>query len=82
MENLNSSIVGSIPIEIPRIAEQRTARARISTLRSHARSTTKTLQHAIELLSERRTALITAAVTGQIDVRDQAHISSETAIQT
>jgi type I restriction enzyme S subunit len=27
-------------------------------------------QHAIDLLQERRTALISAAVTGQIDVRD------------
>jgi type I restriction enzyme S subunit len=38
------------------------AKARITTLISHA-------EHAISLLRERRTALITAAVTGQIDVR-------------
>jgi type I restriction enzyme S subunit len=30
-------------------------------------------QRAIDLLQERRTALISAAVTGQIDVRRQAH---------
>jgi hypothetical protein len=29
-------------------------------------------QHAIDLLQERRTALISAAVTGQIDVRQHA----------
>lgn len=29
-------------------------------------------QHAIDLLQERRTALISAAVTGQIDVRQLA----------
>ena len=30
-------------------------------------------QRAIDLLQERRTALISAAVTGQIDVRSQTH---------
>lgn len=34
------------------------------------RPTTKA-QHAITLLKERRTALISAAVTGKIDVRDE-----------
>lgn len=29
-------------------------------------------QHSIDLLKERKTALITAAVTGQIDVRESA----------
>ena len=34
-------------------------------------------QRAIDLLQERRTALISAAVTGQIDVRGEAHVNQE-----
>ena len=70
MQNLNTSIIGAIPVAVPGLAEQR----RISECLE--RETTKIdalvakLREAIERLKELRTALISAAVTGKIDVRE------------
>ncbi len=71
MENLNSSIVGRIPLALPPWPEQRAIveyldreAARIDRLIGKVR------QH-IDVLGEYRTALISAAVTGKIDVRDE-----------
>ncbi|MES9831167.1 MAG: restriction endonuclease subunit S [Candidatus Thiodiazotropha sp. DIVDIV] len=68
--NLNTDIVKNIPVPIPPVDEVegivvsiRDARGRFKTLEEKAKN-------AIELLQERRTALISAAVTGKIDVRD------------
>ena len=70
MQNLNTSIIGAIPVVVPGLAEQR----RISEFLD--RETTKIdallakVHQAIDRLKELRTALITAAVTGKIDVRE------------
>lgn len=70
MDNLNSDIIGALRIPVPSLDEQRQltaelkqATARIDTLIAEA-------ERFIELSTERRAALITAAVTGQIDVRE------------
>ncbi|ABH00799.1 type I restriction-modification system specificity subunit (plasmid) [Rhodococcus jostii RHA1] len=71
MDNLNADIIATLRIPMPPLPEQR----RI--VESVAEATTKidTLitetESFIDLAKERRSALITAAVTGQIDVRDE-----------
>src|SRR5690606_21673545 len=72
MDNLNAKILAKTPIPRPPLEEQMnlatflaTEATRFDTLMAEART-------AITLLQERRTALISAAVTGQIDVRGLA----------
>lgn len=62
--------VGELPLLLPSILEQRTI---VTFLDSEAGKTDNLIQQAqkaITLLQERRTALISAAVTGKIDVRN------------
>ncbi|MEB0030517.1 restriction endonuclease subunit S [Undibacterium sp. RTI2.1] len=68
--NLNADIVGKFKVAIPDLEEQHQivefldrGLERLDSLIEHAVS-------AIDLIQERRTALISAAVTGKIDVRD------------
>ena len=74
--HLNAEELGSCVLALPTSKEQveiiaflEVASAKFDTLITQA-------EHTIELLKERRTALISAAVTGQIDVR---HLSGEKA---
>lgn len=53
----------------PPLSEQQAIAAFLNEMTSKYDALTKEAQHAIEILQERRTALISAAVTGQIDVR-------------
>lgn len=66
------SMFGRLPLELPSLVEQR----RIATHLAEQAATMNALiaetERFIELSRERRSALITAAVTGQIDVRDVA----------
>ncbi|KMN82934.1 hypothetical protein VK98_05385 [Chromobacterium sp. LK11] len=69
MEGLNMTSIGELEVALPPLDEQlqildfiRQEEAKIGALADAA-------TRAIELLKERRSALITAAVTGQIDVR-------------
>jgi type I restriction enzyme, S subunit len=66
--NLNSETVGSIVMPVPPPAEQRILVVEIESLLSRIYSHLRLLDRQLELLSERRQALITAAVTGQIEV--------------
>ena len=59
----------SLPLPIPPIEEQLKIVGRIVLKLQELDTLTTEAQHAIDLLQERRTALISAAVTGQIDVR-------------
>ena len=54
----------------PPLDEQKTIAAFLDTELAKFDTLTTEAQHAIDLLQERRTALISAAVTGQIDVRN------------
>ncbi len=67
--SLNESQIGSVVLSVPPISEQ----AAIATFLDHETAKLDTLtteaKTAIILLQERRTALISAAVTGKIDVR-------------
>ena len=67
--NLNVEQIGSLSSACPPLAEQRLIVAFLDTELIKLDTLTTETQHAIDLLQERRTALISAAVTGQIDVR-------------
>jgi type I restriction enzyme S subunit len=69
MAGLNMQILGGVPIPLPPITEQRTLVEFVTKQKSRFDGLVGQAQSAIELLQERRTALISAAVTGQIDVR-------------
>ena len=65
--------VSSNPILIPPLSEQFAIVAFLETELLKFDTLAAEAQRAIDLLQERRTALISAAVTGQIDVRPQTH---------
>jgi type I restriction enzyme S subunit len=71
MANLNESILGSLPLVLPpsTVEQERL----LSSLATQSERLIKIEQKAtlsVALLKERRSALITAAVTGQIDLRE------------
>jgi type I restriction enzyme S subunit len=66
---LNSSTIGDLQIALPPPGEQRAISAYLERVAADLDSLVKTAQSAIALLQERRTTLISAAVTGKIDVR-------------
>ena len=68
--NLNTDIVKDLRFGLPPLPEQKLVVARITEIANQFGALTTEAQHAIDLLQERRTALISAAVTGQIDVRE------------
>jgi len=61
-----------LPVILPPVDEQKTILAFIADRTRQFNTLTTEAQRAIDLLQERRTALISAAVTGQIDVRGAA----------
>jgi type I restriction enzyme, S subunit len=67
--NLNTDIVKALRFGLPPMDEQELIVRRIADLSETFGSLTTEAQRAIDLLQERRTALISAAVTGKIDVR-------------
>jgi type I restriction enzyme, S subunit len=69
MLNLNPTIVGNMLVPVPPIEEQSAIVEFLTDIASKFDPLINKAQHAITLLRERRTALISAAVTGKIDVR-------------
>lgn len=61
--------IGNLRIPLPSLAEQCAISAFLDIETAKFGTLTAEAQHAIDLLQERRTALISATVTGQIDVR-------------
>lgn len=70
--NLNTDTVGSIVAGIPSLDEQRTIADFLDRETATIDGMVAKVETAIERLQEYRTALITAAVTGKIDVRGAA----------
>jgi type I restriction enzyme S subunit len=70
--NLNLEFVQRIGIVVPPIDEQRAIADFVEREMARLDALTAEATHAIDLLKERRTALISAAVTGKIDVRGVA----------
>jgi type I restriction enzyme S subunit len=69
---LSVELVGRLGIPVPPLSEQQEIAAYITRETAKFDNLTAEAQRAIDLLQERRTALISAAVTGQIDVRNQS----------
>ncbi|MFG3693809.1 restriction endonuclease subunit S [Stutzerimonas stutzeri] len=71
MEGINMALIGELAVAVPPLSEQDeillTQQARTALLEKQVQS----VANAIERLQEYRKALITAAVTGQIDVRNE-----------
>ncbi len=72
MDNLNSDIIGALRIPLPALTEQRELVATVNEQTTKIDELIAETERFIELSRERRSALITAAVTGQIDVREVA----------
>jgi type I restriction enzyme S subunit len=71
MDGLNMQILGELPIPHPSsLVEQQRILDEVKHQKDKFNRLLKKSYLAIDLLSERRTALISAAVTGKIDVRD------------
>ncbi len=69
---INISDLGEIRLEVPNRAEQASERDEVESQIERIDALVVEAERFIELASERRAALITAAVTGQVDVRKVA----------
>lgn len=72
MENLNSEIVLAFPTLVPSTAEQLAIVEEVQDASSKRERLVAVLRRQVALLRERRQALITAAVTGQLDIPEAA----------
>lgn len=71
MANLNEGILGSLPLALPpSTAEQEQLLSSLATQSERLIKIEQKATLSVALLKERRSALITAAVTGQIDLRE------------
>lgn len=70
VSHLRVEQVENIPVVVPPADEARRIHAELSNAKSEFAQLTQKAEEAILLMQERRTALISAAVTGKIDVRD------------
>ncbi|HMM47295.1 MAG TPA: restriction endonuclease subunit S, partial [Thiobacillaceae bacterium] len=77
--NLNTDIVKDLRFGLPPLYEQRKIVARIQNLVEKFGSLIAETEQGIGLLYERRSALISAAVTGKIDVRGRTEQTKEAA---
>jgi type I restriction enzyme S subunit len=68
--HLNCGNVKDVLVPVPPVAEQRLITDFVENQTSALQELLTKTEHAIELLKERRAALISAAVTGKIDVRN------------
>ncbi|MFE9355447.1 restriction endonuclease subunit S [Streptomyces olivaceoviridis] len=65
---INLEVARDIPIPVPPLERQRRSVAALRETRSSTRAITTRCRRQLDILAERRQALITAAVTGQFDV--------------
>lgn len=68
--NLNPTRYGGLPVAYPSLEEQKAISKHLNAAVAKLSIATKRAQEAVELLQERRSALICAAITGKIDVRN------------
>ena len=69
MDGLNMSTLGKVPVPVPPLAEQAQIVEWLSSIQDETDALVVEAEKAAALLLERRAALISAAVTGKIDVR-------------
>lgn len=75
LASISSTNIHEFPLLMPPASERKTIVAHVEKECAAMDSLLHEAQHAISLLKERRSALISAAVTGKIDVRGYAHQS-------
>lgn len=78
MENLNTSILARTVLPTPPLVEQKAIVAFINNEADKVYTLITKAKQAIELLREHRTSLISAAVTGKIDVREAGREAGRT----
>lgn len=71
-QNIGMGVIGDLAITVPPFEEQIEIASRIDSQTTRLDTLINKTERSIELLKERRSALITAAVTGQIDLREAA----------
>ncbi len=69
VDSLRRPVFTNFPVCVPPLTEQRAIVAHLDAATAQFDALTAEVERALALLQERRTALISAAVTGQIDVR-------------
>ena len=70
MDGLNMGILGGMSLAFPKIQEQQLILDHVNKVSDKFYRLISFSEKSLELLQERRTALISAAVTGKIDVRN------------
>jgi type I restriction enzyme S subunit len=65
---INRNVIGVLRVPVPSLDEQRRLAEELDAKADQLQSLTSRLERQIELLSEHRQALITAAVTGRIEI--------------
>ena len=68
--NLNAEIVSKLKIVVPTLSEQQQITLKLEEELKQLHLLVEKAEKAVELINERRTALISAAVTGKIDIRN------------
>lgn len=68
-QNIGMGVIGNLQITVPPLNEQQEIAFTIMNASNRVDALVQKTERSIELLKERRSALITAAVTGQIDLR-------------
>jgi type I restriction enzyme S subunit len=76
MLNVGQAVILEMPLPLPPLIEQEEISARVRERRQQIEALLDGAHAAVTLLHERRAALISAAVTGKIDVRGAATISN------
>ena len=66
MDNLNTEMLGHFKVQVPPLDEQQAIIFSLKQDRARTAELEETLQRSIAILKERRSALITPAVTGQL----------------
>lgn len=69
MENLNTETLGRVRLPLPPLSEQETILEHVHEISGQFAALINEAEDGIKLITERRSALISAAVTGKIDVR-------------
>ncbi len=82
MKKVSQELVRNLFVCQPPLKEQQDISKQLATMSGAFDSLESEATHAIDLLQERRTALISAAVTGKIDVRDMSRGGAENAEKT
>jgi type I restriction enzyme S subunit len=76
MENLNTETLGRVKLPLPPIGEQKAILEYVDEVLGHFAALVDAAESGIGLMTERRSALISAVVTGKIDVRSWRPMAS------